>query len=108
MATAALGCFLHFVIATGAAAVYVFGIRLRPALGRRPVVSGLVYGVVVYLVMNFVVVPLSAAGRPLAWPPVPVLINGLLGHALLIGLPAALWASRAVHPARAAVRSARE
>jgi len=86
LATAALGMFLHFFIATTAALVYVAAsTRLRPLL-KQPVPCGLAFGVAVYFFMNFVVVPLSRA-RPggFSWPL-------LIGHALLVGLPIALVA----------------
>jgi hypothetical protein len=59
------------------------------------VVSGLLYGIAAYVVMNAVVVPLSAAGRGgLSWPLVvnAVLINGVLIHMFGVGLPASLFA----------------
>ena len=108
--TAFLGGVLHFTIATIITAIYFVVSRRFPAIVRRPVLYGLLYGVVCYFVMSFVVVPLSAAGAPghtPHWPAWPVLVNGILGHALLIGLPAALWVSRAGEPARAASHSAR-
>ena len=60
--TAALGIFLHFVVASCIAAVYFFLSRNVPLLIRRPVISGLVYGIVAHYVMQFVVIPLSAIG----------------------------------------------
>ena len=87
--TAALGMFLHFFIATTAAAVY-FGASLRLGwLVHRAVPSGLAFGVAVYFFMREMVLPLSAARRgPFAW-------TGLIGHALLVGLPIALIVRRA-------------
>jgi len=88
LATAALGLFLHFFIATTAAAFYfAAGSRLR-LLVERPVACGLAYGVAVYFFMKDVVVALSAA-RPLrfTW-------TAMIGHALLVGLPIALVAAR--------------
>lgn len=42
--------------------------------------------------MNYVVVPLSAAQQgAFSWPS---LLNGVIGHALLVGLPIALIARR--------------
>jgi hypothetical protein len=40
--------------------------------------------------MNYVVIPLSAIG---AWPrfQLPNLLFGIIGHALLVGLPAAFF-----------------
>ena len=53
---------MHFLIALVAAAVYYAASRKLGVLLGRPVVSGLLYGVAVYVFMNFnfVVLPLSA------------------------------------------------
>jgi len=91
---AMLGLFLHFVIAFGVVAVYLAATRLIPALNRRPVLSGLMYGVVVYAVMNLIVVPLSAAALGSGPTPLVVRVNGVLIHVLGVGLPAALVAAR--------------
>ncbi|HXT50415.1 MAG TPA: hypothetical protein VN811_05200 [Thermoanaerobaculia bacterium] len=101
--TAILGGVLHFTIATIITTIYFLVSRKLPALVRRPVLYGILYGIVCYFVMSFVVIPLSNAGVPgrgLHWPEWPVLVNGIVGHALLVGLPAALWVSRAGEPAR--------
>jgi hypothetical protein len=86
LATAALGMFLHFFIATTAAFVYVVASsRLAPLL-KQPVPCGLAFGVAVYFFMNFVVLPLSLArAGGFAWAP-------MIGHAFLVGLPIALLA----------------
>jgi hypothetical protein len=89
LATAVLGACLHFFIAFLVVLTFYLASRRAPVLTRHAVVSGLLYGLVVYLVMNLVVVPLSAAS---AVPPsVPVLVNGLLIHAFGVGLPTALF-----------------
>ena len=54
-ASAALGVALHFLIALGAAAVYVLASRPMGVLRVRWLASGLIYGVVVYAVMQGVV-----------------------------------------------------
>lgn len=91
--TAALGLLLHFVIALGAAAVYYAASRQWPVLWRRPVACGLAYGVVVYLVMNLVVVPLSQIGFRLPpWQTVALLV---VIHMVCVGLPIALATARA-------------
>lgn len=87
-AAAALGGLLHYLIATGAAAVYYLASRYVPTLRRCPVASGLAYGVLVYLVMNLVVVPLSAAAQGpfvFRWALLIVAI-----HMFCVGLPIAL------------------
>lgn len=92
-ATAALGVVLHFVIALGVVAVYYTASRAVPTLRRRPLLHGPLYGLLVYVVMNVIVVPLSAApDGPKPWP---VIVNGLLIHMLGVGLPAALAARAA-------------
>lgn len=58
--TAALGVILHFVIAFGAATVYYLASRKLTFLVSRAVLSGLIYGALVYLFMHVVVLPLSA------------------------------------------------
>jgi len=93
--TAALGLFLHFVIAFGAAGVYLAASRSLRVLVERPVLSGVVYGVFVYAFMNLVVLPLSRLPPRTSFPAV-VLITGLLVHMFLIGVPIAL-ASRRAH-----------
>lgn len=94
-ATAALGLLLHFTIAVGAATVFFFAARRRRFLVRHPVVSGLVFGLCVFFVMNMIVKPL--AGFPGLWEQVPawhLLANQLGIHMLGVGLPIALFASR--------------
>jgi len=59
-ATAALGLALHFFIATTATAVYYAASRKLKVLINQAIVCGLAYGIPVYLVMNLVVLPLSA------------------------------------------------
>ncbi len=92
--TAALGLASHFFIALVAAAVYVLSSRYLPILVRQPVLCGVVYGFGIYVVMNYVVIPLSRV------PPRPpsafiVVATGLLVHMFLIGVPIALAARRA-------------
>ena len=90
--TALLGLLLHFLIAFIVVLVY-YGASLRfPQLVRRAVPWGLLYGVAVYFVMNYVVLPLSAfPQRPASFALAPFL-NGVIGHALFVGLPIALIA----------------
>jgi hypothetical protein len=93
-----LGVLLHFTVATCIAAVFYLLATQIPALLRHPVVGGLGFGVVAYFVMSYLVVPLSRASTfdTIKLHPFPVLVNGVVGHALLIGLPIGLWAARSV------------
>lgn len=95
--TAALGLFLHFLVAILIATVYVVASRFLPVLRRRWVICGITFGVIAYFVTTFVVVPLSNAGPgriSFVLPATPVLMNGVLIHAFGVGLPAAYFASR--------------
>lgn len=86
--TAVLGFFLHYSIATVAAATYFAASRRLPILIKHAVPCGLLYGLVVYFFMNMVVLPLSAyhsQAYPQALPPLPI-----IGHMFLVGLPIAL------------------
>ncbi len=66
---------------------------------------GLAFGVGVFLVMNLMVIPLSRI--PASVPSLPLVLNGVIGHALLVGLPIALAARRFVgRPAPEAVARA--
>jgi hypothetical protein len=93
MATAVLGLALHFFIAFAIVGVFLIANGRLRELRRAPILSGLVYGIGVYVVMNYIVVPLSAAvsGR-FSWP---VFINGVLIHMFGVGLPASLIARAA-------------
>jgi hypothetical protein len=86
LATFALGLVLHFFIALSAAAVYYAASRKLEFLKEHALVCGLFYGIAVFLVMNLVVVPLSALhGRgPFR---LAGLIQGLLIHMFCVGLP---------------------
>lgn len=92
-ATAALGLFLHYFIATTMSLTYFLVASRHPALHRRPVLYGAAYGLLLYGIMNYVVVPLSAAGRgsrdPL-WVALSIAV-----HMLCVGIPIALAERRA-------------
>jgi len=62
-ATALLGLATHFTIATIMAAVFVLLAARWPGLTHNAVVWGLIYGFGLYLIMSYVVVPLSAAHK---------------------------------------------
>jgi hypothetical protein len=82
-----LGLALHFAIAFGSAAVYCAAARKLLFLRSSFVICGLAYGICIYLVMNLVVVPLSAFPFPVGPFTVEALRSGLLVHMFFIGLP---------------------
>jgi hypothetical protein len=94
MRSAMLGLLLHFFIATTWAAIYLLASRRLP-LSRHPWLSGTLYGILVYIIMNYIVLPLSHIGlRPL--PPLVPLVNGVGALIVCIGLPLAFIARRYV------------
>lgn len=95
-ATAALGLALHFFIALTMAAVYFVVARRWPLLWRRAWLMGAIYGLWLYIAMNYIVVPLSAAGRGGGTQdPVWVTLSVLV-HIVLIGIPCAVGARRGI------------
>ena len=61
LGAALAGLLLQWAMALVIAGVYVTAILRWPSLGRHPLGGGSAYGFVIYGVMNYVVVPLSAA-----------------------------------------------
>ena len=93
---AAIGIVSHYVILLVAAAIFVFASLRFPILRRRAVIVGVLFGLCIYVVMHFVVLPLSAAGP--GNPKGIQLVEELLGHMFVIGLPIALWARKFLGP----------
>ena len=94
MKTAALGLAFHYLIATTATAVFYFASRWLRFLVEWPVVMGLLYGVLVYLFMNFVVVPRSAIVQRAGAAPLSARLIAMLIIMFCIGLPIALIVRR--------------
>ncbi len=94
--TAALGLGLHYLIALSMSLVYYLVARRQPLLWQRPMLSGAAYGTLLYAIMNYVVVPLSAAGAG-SKDPLWVILT-IVVHALLIGIPIALFAAGSFTP----------
>ena len=92
LASAGLGLVLHFAIALVVSAIYILASRRVAVLRAQWVLLGLVYGAAVWAVMNLVVLPLTGvAPSPIttaAW------VNGVMGHALFVGLPSAFFAKK--------------
>jgi hypothetical protein len=100
---ALLGAGLHLFIASVVVIVYWLASRRVPVLTRRPLVCGALYGLAVYAVMTWVVIPMSAIGGGLRMPALPMLLNGLFAHLFCVGIPAALFARAASRDAAARV-----
>ena len=87
-----LGLATHFTLMAVMVLVFLLAVRQSPRLLDRPVVAGIVYGLITYVAMNLIVVPLRF---PAAWPPSPLSIGTqLFAHIVLVGLPIAFIARR--------------
>lgn len=86
---AALGLALHFAIAYLLAVLFLQVARRFSWLVRHAVVSGIAFGIGVFLGMRLVVLPLSAFPRPVTFKPLATTLD-LLSHTLLFGIPIAL------------------
>ncbi|MCX7358195.1 MAG: hypothetical protein NT015_08650 [Alphaproteobacteria bacterium] len=114
--SAMLGLGSHFMIATLMAAVYVLAAQSFAVLKQKWILWGFIYGLILYVVMNYVVAPLSAAGgdgfalsigeigsrlqtsfsdlRPRWDPRYPWMIPAtIFTHTVLVGIPIA-WAAQ--------------
>ena len=91
LASAGLGLVVHFAIALAVAAIYILASRRVAVLRTQWVLFGPLYGAAVWTVMNLVVLPLTAVVHgPIT---TAALANGLIGHALFVGLPSAFFAN---------------
>jgi uncharacterized membrane protein YagU involved in acid resistance len=95
--TAALGLLLQWAMSVLIAAIFALAAGRFTALKERWIASGVAYGVVVYFVMNYVVVPLSAAAHATRFNAVKIAENLLA--MLLFGLIIAFFARRISRPA---------
>lgn len=96
-ATALLGAVLHFFILIVAATMFYVASRRHPWMVRHAIATGAAFGLSIYGVMNFVVVPLSAFPHTGSSPPLTV-ITGILVHMFGVGVPIAIGARKASRP----------
>jgi tetrahydromethanopterin S-methyltransferase subunit F len=96
VSTGILGLVLHFVMAMIMAAVYYGAATRIPLLVKHAVPCGLAYGLGIYCVMNFVVLPLSAIGKMGGNGPLVILIPEILVHMVGVGLTIALFTRAAL------------
>jgi uncharacterized membrane protein YagU involved in acid resistance len=88
-ATVLLGVAFHLLISVVAALLYLVASERWPGLRRHPLLAGIAYGTVVFLVMRYVVVPLSAVAysQSTEWRMFAI---SLAVHILGFGIPIAL------------------
>lgn len=89
------GLALHFFIAVAWALGYVYLLRTQPQLLTRPVLSGLSFGLVVYVFMGVIQIMAGRYHRP---NPTQFEIS-LIAHVVFYGLPVGLVVARALRRA---------
>ncbi|HEY6803047.1 MAG TPA: hypothetical protein VI306_05645 [Pyrinomonadaceae bacterium] len=94
--TAALGLFLHYFIAMTMCVVYYLVARRVKALHQYAVTLGAAYGLVLYGVMSYIVVPLSRAGGGSGGDGLWIGLS-ILVHMFMIGVPIALFTKLAIN-----------
>ncbi|NII29228.1 DUF1440 domain-containing protein [Pseudoflavitalea sp. X16] len=87
-----LGLLLHFLIATIFAAIFYYAWPVIRLVSKNWIVTGLLYGILVWLAMNLVVVPLSST--PVMKHTTSGIITGMLILMVFVGLPIAWVISR--------------
>jgi hypothetical protein len=95
---AALGFACHDLVSWGWAAALALSAARRPALVRQPLPAIVAFGVLVFLGMRLVVLPLSAYPYPVTFKPLGTVLD-LASHVLLFAGPIVLAVRRALFPA---------
>lgn len=86
--TAAIGLGFHFLIAFSAATVFYMASRKLLWMTQQPILAGVLYGVAVYLVMYWIVMPLSNFRKgPFSWS---ATVIAIITHVICVGLPISL------------------
>jgi len=95
LGTVFLGLALHWLISFIWAAIFVVAARrFLPALLRKPIPVGLLYGAFIYIFMNWVVLPLGAMHTKPHFAPWDTWLTGLAVHMFGIGLSISLSAAK--------------
>jgi len=89
---AILGLAVHFTLMAVMIGAFLMLVSQRPALLDRPVLAIIAFGLITYVVMNLIVVPLR---WPAAFPPKPIgIATQLFAHLVLVATPT-VWIARA-------------
>jgi hypothetical protein len=89
-----LGAGLHFLVAVGWSVGYAWAAERQRQLLTRPLISGAVFGIVVYFAMQFMLFAANVYHNP----SVLEFDAGLIAHAVFYGIPVALINARFCRP----------
>jgi uncharacterized membrane protein YagU involved in acid resistance len=90
-----IGLFFHFVIAYTVAIIYFYAFPKIKLLSQYKVVSGLVFGIGIWVVMNLLILPYT--NIPKSPFDAGLAIVGIIWHMVLVGLPIAIITSKYYH-----------
>ncbi|MCU1247315.1 MAG: hypothetical protein JWQ49_344 [Edaphobacter sp.] len=93
--SAMVGLVCHFFIACCATTVFLLAARKFPLAGH-PWLYGPLFGVALYCVMNYIVLPLTRVPPRPPFPPLVPFVNGVAALVCCIGIPLAFIARRYV------------
>jgi len=93
LVSASLGTVLHYAITTLMCLVFVIGYQRMESIRVRLILNGMGYGFLLFVLMNYVVVPLSFA-YPGKVPQGIMLVGAVFAHVFLVGLPISLVTRR--------------
>ncbi len=95
----ALGLACHFGLSVLWAAFFAVTAWQLPTLTRRPLLVGIGFGLIVFLCMRLIVLPLSAYPRPVTFKPLATVLD-LLSHVFLFATPIVVVVGRAIRARR--------
>jgi hypothetical protein len=90
---AVVGLLVHYAIMACMAATFIFAAKRLSLLTRRPIVSGIAYGFILWIIMYWII-------KPMRWPDAPLphtawgIGNALFSHCILVGIPIAWITAR--------------
>jgi hypothetical protein len=87
--TALVGLLIHYTITLCWATLFVLAARRIAALRQHAVISGLIYGLLIYGVMNYIVLPMTRVASH-RHPTGIALINAVAALLFCMGLPISL------------------
>ncbi|MGR4063921.1 MAG: hypothetical protein ACLQPV_00560 [Vulcanimicrobiaceae bacterium] len=88
---ATVGLAVHLAVSVGWAVAYAWVAATRPAVNERWQISGVAYGLIVYMLMQIVLL----VDDKWIFPPSPnAFLNGVAAHAIFFGPPVAYVVSR--------------
>jgi len=90
-----LGVGLHVAMASSFVLAYTLAGRRMPRLLRHPIRNGIAYGVLLYVAMNFVVMPLSRIGSSPTFAHLDWITMSVVAH-MVFGIICVIFAGRAL------------